>query len=217
MGTATTMQRPRLATPERWQAALSRALSNGVEVRQLAGSGQWIATSSSRPSVAYGTNGIECECEAAMLGGDPVCQHRAASWHALGVLDLDPEPETPTPAAPALVPCDACDARGWAWAGAGLETPQFRVTCAICRGAGEVEAGDEDYAPTPAELAAHEAPYGPAPVPADCAHCSGHGLDPACTGHGTAAGRIVCECPACDGSGRSGRAPREEVPTPLAA
>ena len=27
-----------------------------------------------------------------MLGGDPVCLHRAAYWYAQGVLELDPEP-----------------------------------------------------------------------------------------------------------------------------
>ncbi len=39
-----------------------------------------------------------------MLGGDPVCLHRAAYWYAQGVLELDPEPEPPTPAAPNVVP-----------------------------------------------------------------------------------------------------------------
>jgi len=35
-----------------------------------------------------------------MLGGDPVCLHRAAYWHAQGV--LDPEPEPPASAAPVV-------------------------------------------------------------------------------------------------------------------
>jgi hypothetical protein len=30
-----------------------------------------------------------------MLGGDPVCLHRAAYWYAVGALELDPEPEPP--------------------------------------------------------------------------------------------------------------------------
>jgi hypothetical protein len=36
----------RANTPARWQAALRRALDEGVQVRQLAGCGMWIATSS---------------------------------------------------------------------------------------------------------------------------------------------------------------------------
>ena len=55
-----------------------------------------------------------------MLGGDPVCLHRAAYWHAVGVLELDPEPETPASAAPPV--CIHC--RG---AEAG---------CPVCQGAG---------------------------------------------------------------------------------
>jgi hypothetical protein len=86
----------RHATPERWQAALKRAIAEGVQVRQLSGSGQWIATSGSREQVAYEVDGDGCSCEAAMLGGDPVCKHRALYWFVVGV--LDPEPEPPAPA-----------------------------------------------------------------------------------------------------------------------
>src|SRR5918994_1355590 len=88
-------RRVRQATSERWQRALQRALFAGVEAKQLAGSGEWIVSSASRPGIAYRTDGVECECEAAMLGGDPVCLHRAAYWHAQGVLELDPEPGAP--------------------------------------------------------------------------------------------------------------------------
>src|SRR5918994_7007237 len=89
------------ATPERWQRALQRAQFAGVEARQLAGSGEWIVGSASRPGIAYRTDGIECDCEAAMLGGDPVCLHRAAYWYAQGVLERDPEPEPPALGDPA--------------------------------------------------------------------------------------------------------------------
>jgi hypothetical protein len=61
-----------------------------------------------------------CECEAAMLAGDPVCLHRAASWHAVGVLNLDLEPEPPAPAAPVV--CFRC--RG------------THAGCPVCAGAG---------------------------------------------------------------------------------
>src|SRR5215213_892695 len=85
----------RQASPERWQRALRRALFAGVEAKQLAGSGEWIVSSASRLGIAYRTDGIACDCEAAMLGGDPVCLHRAAYWFAQGLLEWDPEPEPP--------------------------------------------------------------------------------------------------------------------------
>jgi hypothetical protein len=65
----------RQATAKRWQ----RALFAGVEAKQLAGSGEWIVGSASRPGIAYRTDGVTCDCEAEMLGGDPVCKHQAAA------------------------------------------------------------------------------------------------------------------------------------------
>jgi hypothetical protein len=53
-----------------------------------------------------------------LLGGDPVCLHRAAYWYAQGVLELDPE----TPASATSVLCFRC--RG---AEAG---------CPVCQGTG---------------------------------------------------------------------------------
>ncbi|MBW3631859.1 MAG: hypothetical protein KY456_02405 [Chloroflexi bacterium] len=81
----------RESTPERWQAALARARKEGVEVRQLVGSGGWIATSGTNQRAAYElavTGGIVhgCACPAA-LHDDPVCKHRAAYWVALGIVD----------------------------------------------------------------------------------------------------------------------------------
>src|SRR5829696_7817017 len=95
----------RQATPERWKRALERALFAGVEAKQLASSGEWIVSSASRPGIAYRTDGITCDCEAAMLGGDPVCLHRAAYWFAVGVLELEPESPAATPAAPVVCFC----------------------------------------------------------------------------------------------------------------
>ncbi len=43
----------RESTPERWRAALARARKEGVEVRQLVGSGGWIATSGTNQRAAY--------------------------------------------------------------------------------------------------------------------------------------------------------------------
>src|SRR5215218_7296683 len=95
----------RTASTEWWQRALQRALFARVEAKQLAGSGEWIVSSASRPGIAYRTNGIDCDCEAAMLGGDPVCLHRAAYWFAQGVLELDTEPQPPASAAPVVCFC----------------------------------------------------------------------------------------------------------------
>jgi hypothetical protein len=81
----------RESTPERWQAALARARKEGVEVRQLVGSGGWIATSGTNTRAAYElevTGGIVhgCACPAA-LHDDPVCKHRAAYWLVMGIVD----------------------------------------------------------------------------------------------------------------------------------
>ena len=80
---------PREATPERWRAAMRRAEKEGIEVRQLVGSGGWIATSGSDRRAAYElevTGGVVhgCACPAASHD-DPVCKHRAAFWAARGV------------------------------------------------------------------------------------------------------------------------------------
>ena len=103
---AQTMVRRRQATPERWRAALARALAEGVQVRQLAGSGQWVATSGSDPRTAYEVSvslGVAhaCSCPAGEFS-DPVCKHKAMYYHAAGLLDPDPDPAPP--AAPAVRP-----------------------------------------------------------------------------------------------------------------
>ncbi len=76
---------PRPDTPARWQAALRRALEEGVETRQLAGCGMWIATSSTEAGTAYEVTPWSCECHAGQFG-DPVCKHRAALRERLGAL-----------------------------------------------------------------------------------------------------------------------------------
>ena len=105
---------PRPDTPARWQAALRRALAEGVEIRQLAGCGMWIATSTSEAGTAYEVTPWSCECHAGQFG-DPVCKHRAAFRYVLGVLTLDPEPGPPTPIALRQPerPCADCHGDGW--------------------------------------------------------------------------------------------------------
>lgn len=82
----------RTSTPSRWRTALKRALSEGIEVRQLQGSGMWIATSASDPNAAYEVSPWECECQAGQFD-DPVCKHRAALLLKLGRLRTLAPPE----------------------------------------------------------------------------------------------------------------------------
>jgi hypothetical protein len=114
--------RTRTSSPARWRKAAERAAAEGVQVRQLAGSGQWIASSGSDNTVAYevevtGNVAHGCGCLAG-LNNDPVCKHRAAFYLLIGA--LDPEPEPPASAAPVI--CFRC--RGTA------------VGCPVCQGAG---------------------------------------------------------------------------------
>ncbi len=132
---ATAMQsasRTRADSPARWQAALRRALAEGIEIRQLAGCGMWIATSSNQAGTAYEVTQWECECHAGQHG-DPVCKHRAALRERLGVLLLDDEPEPPTPAAPAA--CHNCHGHGSGY-GTVEGGRMDRVTCWVRGGSG---------------------------------------------------------------------------------
>ncbi len=132
----TPTMRPRHDTPERWQAALHRARDRGVQVRQLAGSGAWIASSTTDPCVAYEVTTRECACHAG-AHDDPVCQHRAMLRYLLGWLGFDPEPEPPTPIALRQPerPCADCTGEGW-WYGSMTDTRHTVITCGTCRGTG---------------------------------------------------------------------------------
>ncbi len=101
---------------------MQRAIAENVQVRQLAGSCAWIATSGSDAGTAYeievtGEVAHGCSCLAGS-NGDPVCKHRAAFYLTVGL--LDPEPEPPAPAAPVI--CFRCR---------GVE-----AGCPVCQGAG---------------------------------------------------------------------------------
>ena len=122
----------RQATPARWQKAAQRAIAEGIQVRQLAGSGQWIANSGSDTAVAYevdvtGNIAHGCTCLAG-LNDDPVCKHRAAFYLLIGALSVEPEPEPP---APALAPVVCFRCRG---TDAGCPVCQWRRRC-LPRGA----------------------------------------------------------------------------------
>jgi hypothetical protein len=93
-------RRNRQVTPERWQAALARALAERVTVRQVNANGMWVATSGTDTTMAYlleVTGGIvhSCTCPAGQFD-DPICKHRARWYYDAGLLDLhDPEPDPP--------------------------------------------------------------------------------------------------------------------------
>ena len=115
----------RTSSPERWIKAAERAVAEGVQIRQLAGSGAWIANSGSDSTVAYevevtGNVAHGCGCLAGM-NDDPVCKHRAAFYLLIGALDVTPEPDPPALGAAPVI-CFRC--RG---AEAG---------CSVCQGVG---------------------------------------------------------------------------------
>jgi hypothetical protein len=106
-----------------------------------------------------------------MLGGDPVCLHRAAYWYAQGVLELDPEPKPPASAAP-VAPLVVLG--GWRFADEGVEVDAVAVACAGC--------GDRIYVDDPSDdayCAACSMPAAevaalrmvPAPTPVACRLC----------------------------------------------
>ena len=87
----------RTASPERWARAVTRAVAEGVQVRQINASGAWVATSGTQVNVAYlleivGGVVRSCSCPAGEFG-DPCCKHAAAYYLATGM--LDPEPPAP--------------------------------------------------------------------------------------------------------------------------
>lgn len=127
----------REATTERWRAALRRALKEGVEVRQLAGCGMWIATSGSDGDIAYEVTPWACECHAAQHG-DPVCKHRAALLAKLGRLTIEALPEYGT-----TVICESCRGVGSHPGTVSLgDTWRYdNVTCEDCHGTGRLPAG----------------------------------------------------------------------------
>src|SRR5690606_1785572 len=117
-------------TMDRWHAALVRAIAEGVEVRQLAGCGGWIATSGSDPETAYEVTPWECECHAGQFV-DPVCKHRAALLWKLGRLYFEPDPSRP-----GLCPtCNGVGAHPVIHLGDRLADAS-QVVCQDCHGSG---------------------------------------------------------------------------------
>jgi hypothetical protein len=87
MATTTQTRRTRTNSLARWQKAVQRAISEGIQIRQLQGTGQWVATSGTDAAVAnevqvVGNVAHGCDCLAG-LNDDPVCKHRAAFYPGL--------------------------------------------------------------------------------------------------------------------------------------
>ena len=138
----TTTRRPNVSTPAHWQSALQRAIDQGVTVRQIQ-CGAWVATSGTDNEVAYLVTATGCECRAA-AESDPVCKHRAALRHRLGMLTLDVRP-VPAPVViesiespdPRPNTCPDCDGNGFVRkASATFRDTTFRVNCRRCRAIG---------------------------------------------------------------------------------
>lgn len=132
MALQTQTRRNRSDSPARWMKAAERAIDEGVQVRQLQGTGQWVATSGSDAAVAYevqvaGNVAYGCDCLAG-LNNDPVCKHRAAFYLLIGSIELTPEPEPPAPAP--SVNCPDCCGCGVQW------FPSGDRKCERCRGTG---------------------------------------------------------------------------------
>jgi hypothetical protein len=79
----------RQETPERWQKALSRAISHNLGYMELIGGDGAFAVSSTRDEEAgYIATAGSCTCPAGR-GGDPVCCHRALVRALTGAMPVD--------------------------------------------------------------------------------------------------------------------------------
>jgi hypothetical protein len=144
-----TQPRPHVSSPARWTKAAERAVAEVIQIRQLAGSGAWVASSGSDPNAAYevevtGNVAHGCTCLAG-LNDDPVCKHRAAFYVLIGALDLTPEPDPPALGGghpvPAVLRGSARSVRDCARAGWPFPP------CPTCQGCGEVPASPAVTAP----------------------------------------------------------------------
>ena len=122
----------REASRERWQSALRRARTEGVQIRQLAGCGMWIATSGSDGEIAYEVTPWACECQAGQHG-DPVCKHRAALLAKLGRLTAERRMDV-------TVPCPNCNGVGEHPGTVSMgDTWRYdNVPCEDCHGSGRL-------------------------------------------------------------------------------
>jgi hypothetical protein len=76
-------------TPERWQKALSRAISHNLGYMELiGGDGAFAVSSTKGEESGYIATTRTCTCQAGR-GGDPVCCHRALVRALTGAMPVD--------------------------------------------------------------------------------------------------------------------------------
>lgn len=117
-----------------WQSAAQRAVAEQIQVRQLAGSGQWLATSGSDHRMAYeldatGAIAHGCNCLAGR-NGDPICKHRASRYLSIGAFSLT------TPEVSRTCKSFACTVCGGPGSVSGTGRP--RCQCSVCGGRGRL-------------------------------------------------------------------------------
>jgi len=144
----------RTPSPERWQKAAQRAITEGIEVRQVNASGMWVANSGTAAGVAYmleitGEIVHTCTCPAGTFG-DPCCKHAARFYLDAGILEVD----EPKPGPASRTSCFRCNGIGTIEEfGRGWNVIDVR-SCPVCTGTGELPAIPLHDHPTPATVAA---------------------------------------------------------------
>jgi len=104
-----------------------------------------------------------------------VCKHRAAFYHAAGLLDPDPGPGAP--ATPVALPCWQCHGTGTERV-EGVDGRWFLVACEACDGVGTLTDPDDDRGDDTAESAPDDHTRRLAVMrwaPAVCGGCDGRG------------------------------------------
>jgi hypothetical protein len=126
---------------DKWIAARDRAITERVVVYQVEGTGQWVATSGTKPGVAYAlevTGNVVAHCDCPAGAHDNICKHQAAFYALIGAIPttvdaLEAEDIARDAAATiAPRPCTWCSGRGRSFNDYHLEVRP----CSWCEGTG---------------------------------------------------------------------------------
>jgi len=115
------------ATPERWRAALGRAVeANLIYLELIGGDGAFAVSSSRDPEAGYIATTGSCTCPSGRSGA-VICLHRALVRCLVGELPVEPEPE------PQVCPnCLGSGASSY-WNGEGGLSSFSYEPCPVCR------------------------------------------------------------------------------------